>query len=71
MSTSTLSNPNQANPDQDSRSSVTSQSPESCYCVDQQLKLMDLQAEVESLLQQLQKLQTQRLAVTSQQEYVD
>jgi hypothetical protein len=34
----------------------------SCYQEDQQAKLQDLQAEVDSLLQQLQTLKEQRLA---------
>lgn len=34
----------------------------SCYQEDQQAKLQDLQAEVDSLLQQLQSLKEQRLA---------
>jgi hypothetical protein len=35
-----------------------------CYETDQQVKLISLQAEVESLLQQLQNLNEQRLAAT-------
>lgn len=35
------------------------------YQVDQQVKFMHLEAEVESLLQQLQSLKQQRLATTS------
>ncbi len=59
MSTSTISNP-------DSQTSWASQLTKSCYQGDQQLKFMSLQAEVESLLQKLQKLQRQRLDVTKE-----
>ncbi len=64
MSTSTLSN-------QSSNTSQVNQLTTSCYQADQQAKLMNLQAEVESLLEQLQKLQLRRLAVTSQEEQAD
>ncbi len=57
MSTSTLSN-------HDSQSPWTSQLTKSCYQVAQQVKFMNLQAEVECLLQQLQNLKIQRLAAT-------
>lgn len=40
----------------------------SCYQDDQQLKLRCLQAEVDSLLQQLQNLKEQRQAATVQEE---
>lgn len=39
-----------------------------CYQDDQQLKLRCLQAEVDSLLEQLQNLKEQRQAATAQQE---
>jgi HPt (histidine-containing phosphotransfer) domain-containing protein len=64
MSTSTLSN-------QSSNTSQVNQLTTSCYQADQQAKLMNLQAEVESLLEQLQKLQLRRLAVTSREEQAD
>jgi hypothetical protein len=38
-----------------------------CYQGDQQVKLMNLQAEVDSLLQELQSLKAQRLAITQEQ----
>lgn len=37
------------------------------YQNDQQAKLMDLQAEIDSLLKQLQNLKDERLATTSQE----
>jgi hypothetical protein len=40
----------------------------SCYHADQQVKLMNLQAEVDFLLQELQNLKTQRLAETTETE---
>jgi hypothetical protein len=40
----------------------------SYYQDDQQVKLMNLQAEVDSLLEQLQHLKEQRLAATNQEE---
>lgn len=40
----------------------------SYYQDDQQVKLMNLQAEVDSLLAQLQNLKEQRLAATNQEE---
>jgi hypothetical protein len=40
----------------------------SYYQDDQQAKLMNLQAEVDSLLEQLQNLKEQRLAATNQEE---
>lgn len=40
----------------------------SCYQDDQQLKLRCLQAEVDSLLQQLQNLKEQRQAASAQEE---
>ncbi len=38
------------------------------YQADQQVKFMDLQAEVDCLLQQLQNLKTKRLAATAKEE---
>ncbi len=61
MSTSTLS-------DRDSQSPWTSRLTKSCYQVDQQVKFMNLQAEVESLLRQLQNLKLQRLSATLKDE---
>ncbi|WP_414755219.1 hypothetical protein [Anabaena sp. CCY 9910] len=40
----------------------------SYYQDDQQVKLMNLQAEVDSLLEQLQNLKEQRLAATTKEE---
>jgi hypothetical protein len=57
MSTSVLSSQNFEN-------TRVSQLTKSCYQVDQQVKLMTLQAEVESLIQQLENLKLQRLSAT-------
>lgn len=58
MTTSTISVEN--------TQSVASQLNKSFYQADQQAKLRSLQAEVDSLLQQLKNLDRQRLATTDQ-----
>ncbi|MBO3458161.1 hypothetical protein G7B40_017515 [Aetokthonos hydrillicola Thurmond2011] len=60
MSTSVLSS-------QNSQNVSVSQAAKSCYQVDQQVKLMSLEAEVESLLQQLQNLKLQRVGATQEE----
>ncbi|MBD2771881.1 hypothetical protein [Iningainema tapete] len=60
MTTSTISVKN--------TQSVASQLNKSFYQADQQAKLRTLQAEVDSLLQQLMNLERQRLATTDQEE---
>lgn len=60
MTTSTISVEN--------TQSVASQLNKSFYQADQQAKLRTLQAEVDSLLQQLMNLERQRLATTDQEE---
>ncbi|MEH2026387.1 hypothetical protein [Nostoc sp.] len=54
--------------DRDSQTSWVSKLTKSYYQDDQQAKLMHLQAEVDSLLQQLENLKHQRLAETNQKE---
>jgi hypothetical protein len=54
--------------DRESQTTWVSKLTKSYYQDDQQAKLMHLQAEVDSLLQQLEKLKHQRLEETSQQE---
>jgi hypothetical protein len=46
-----------------SESLGASESSKTCYQTDQQVKLLTLQAEVESLLYQLQNLEQQRIAL--------
>ncbi|MEH1836192.1 MAG: hypothetical protein V7L29_30090 [Nostoc sp.] len=54
--------------DGESQTSWVSKLTKSYYQDDQQAKLMHLQAEVDSLLQQLENLKHQRLADTKQKE---
>ncbi|MEH2078823.1 MAG: hypothetical protein V7K89_02045 [Nostoc sp.] len=54
--------------DRESQTAWVSTLTKSYYQDDQQAKLMHLQAEVDSLLQQLENLKHQRLAETSQKE---
>ncbi|MEH1779367.1 MAG: hypothetical protein V7K67_23435 [Nostoc sp.] len=54
--------------DCESQTSWVSKLTKSYYQDDQQAKLMHLQAEVDSLLQQLENLKHQRLAETNQKE---
>ncbi|MEH2244103.1 hypothetical protein [Nostoc sp.] len=54
--------------DGESQTSWVSKLTKSYYQDDQQAKLMHLQAEVDSLLQQLENLKRQRLADTDQKE---
>ncbi|MBD2409345.1 hypothetical protein FACHB389_26895 [Nostoc calcicola FACHB-389] len=54
--------------DRESQASLVTKLTKSYYQDDQQAKFMHLQAEVESLLQQLESLKHQRLAATSQEE---
>ncbi|MEH2055521.1 MAG: hypothetical protein V7K97_04965 [Nostoc sp.] len=54
--------------DRESQTNWVSKLTKSYYQDDQQAKLMHLQAEVDSLLQQLENLKHQRLAETSQKE---
>lgn len=60
MSTSTVSA-------QNSQSALANQLNKSYYQADQQAKLIYLQAEVDSLLQQLQNLKMQRLETTGKE----
>jgi uncharacterized protein YlxW (UPF0749 family) len=53
--------------DTESRASLVSKLTKAYYRDDQQEKFMDLQAEVDSLLQQLQNLKNQREEVDSQE----
>ncbi|MBW4671567.1 MAG: hypothetical protein KME60_30105 [Cyanomargarita calcarea GSE-NOS-MK-12-04C] len=48
-----------------SESLRASESSKTCYQTDQQVKLLTLQAEVESLLYQLQNLKQQRIALVA------
>lgn len=57
MSTSTVT-------ERISTEALASNLTKSCYQADQQVKLLHLQAEIDCLLQQLQNLNTQRLAAT-------
>ncbi|MBD2666836.1 hypothetical protein B6N60_02105 [Richelia sinica FACHB-800] len=52
--------------DTESRASLVSKLTKAYYRDDQQEKFMDLQAEIDSLLQQLQNLKNQREEVDSQ-----
>ncbi len=52
----------------ESQASLVSKLTKAYYQDDQQAKFMNLQAEVDSLLQQLQKLKSQRLETTNQGE---
>ncbi|AUB36009.1 MULTISPECIES: hypothetical protein [Nostoc] len=54
--------------DRESQANWVSKLTKSYYQDDQQAKLMHLQAEVDSLLQQLENLKHQRLAETNQKE---
>jgi flagellar biosynthesis component FlhA len=54
--------------DCESRVNLVSKLTKAYYQDDQQVKFMDLQAEVESLLEQLQKLNSQRLEAHNQDE---
>ncbi|MDF5710272.1 MAG: hypothetical protein PUP90_22040 [Nostoc sp. S4] len=54
--------------DRESQTSLVSKLTKSYYQDDQQAKFMHLQAEVDSLLQQLENLNHQRLAATSEKE---
>jgi hypothetical protein len=54
--------------DRESQASWVSKLTKSYYQDDQQAKFMHLQAEVDSLLQQLENLKNQRLAETNQKE---
>ncbi|MBW4673988.1 MAG: hypothetical protein KME52_08170 [Desmonostoc geniculatum HA4340-LM1] len=54
--------------DRESQASLVTKLTKSYYQDDQQAKFMHLQAEVESLLQQLESLKHQRLAATTQEE---
>ncbi|WP_138498807.1 hypothetical protein [Nostoc sp. PA-18-2419] len=54
--------------DRESQTSLVSKLTKSYYQDDQQAKFMHLQAEVDSLLQQLESLNHQRLAATSEKE---
>ncbi|MBN3940805.1 MULTISPECIES: hypothetical protein [unclassified Nostoc] len=54
--------------DRESQTAWVSKLTKSYYQDDQQAKLMHLQAEVDSLLQQLENLKHQRLAETNQKE---
>ncbi|MDZ8023117.1 MAG: hypothetical protein RMY36_023840 [Nostoc sp. SerVER01] len=54
--------------DRESQASLVTKLTKSYYQDDQQAKFMHLQAEVDSLLQQLESLKHQRLAATSQKE---
>ncbi|MBN3882068.1 MULTISPECIES: hypothetical protein [unclassified Nostoc] len=54
--------------DRESQTNWVSKLTKSYYQDDQQAKLMHLQAEVDSLLQQLENLKHQRLAETNQKE---
>ncbi|MCC5643713.1 hypothetical protein LC607_12305 [Nostoc sp. CHAB 5824] len=54
--------------DRESQANWVSKLTKSYYQDDQQAKLMHLQAEVDSLLQQLENLKQQRLADTNQKE---
>jgi len=54
--------------DRESQSNWVSKLTKSYYQDDQQAKFMHLQAEVDSLLQQLENLKHQRLAETNQKE---
>ncbi|MCC5610443.1 hypothetical protein LC612_27760 [Nostoc sp. CHAB 5834] len=54
--------------DRESQANWVSKLTKSYYQDDQQAKLMHLQAEVDSLLQQLENLKYQRLAQTNQKE---
>jgi hypothetical protein len=52
----------------ESQASLVSKLTKAYYQDDQQAKFMNLQAEVDSLLQQLQKLKSKRLETTNQGE---
>ncbi|MEA5620076.1 hypothetical protein VB711_19820 [Cronbergia sp. UHCC 0137] len=52
----------------ESQVSLVSKLTKAYYQDDQQVKFMDLQAEVDSLLQQLQKLNSQRLVDSNDQQ---
>ncbi|MBD2530769.1 hypothetical protein H6G97_14775 [Nostoc flagelliforme FACHB-838] len=54
--------------DRESQAAWVSKLTKSYYQDDQQAKLMHLQAEVDSLLQQLENLKNQRIAETNQKE---
>jgi hypothetical protein len=54
--------------DRESQTSWAKKLAKSYYQDDQQAKFMHLQAEVESLLQQLENLKHQRIAATNQEE---
>ncbi len=54
--------------DYESRVNLVNKLTKAYYQDDQQVKFMDLQAEVDSLLQQLQKLKNQRLEANNQEE---
>ncbi|MEH2066700.1 MAG: hypothetical protein V7K47_00615 [Nostoc sp.] len=54
--------------DRESQTSLVSKLTKSYYQDDQQAKFMHLQAEVDSLLQQLENLNHQRLAATGEKE---
>ncbi|WP_445637710.1 PH domain-containing protein [Nostoc sp. DSM 114161] len=54
--------------DRESQASLVTKLTKAYYQDDQQAKFMNLQAEVESLLQQLENLKQQRLAASSPKE---
>ncbi|ABA21551.1 conserved hypothetical protein [Trichormus variabilis ATCC 29413] len=54
--------------ERESQAALTRHLNKSYYQDDQQVKLMNLQAEVDSLLEQLQNLKEQRLAATTKEE---
>ncbi|MBC1237803.1 hypothetical protein VF14_21090 [Nostoc linckia z18] len=55
-------------PNRESQTSLVTKLTKSYYQDDQQAKFMHLQAEIDSLLQQLESLKHQRLAASSQKE---